>query len=135
MISGAALAGDDAVVSGELASRLQDWAQTLRDDSTGAPVAVSGDIPEGWHQTYKPASTAQIFHNGIPTEVELIEPLYGDFFSTGSPQLYYKFRELRGNTDEPSPVPVAHGQVRPTGSRGGWGLWNPDTGEFKDVED
>ena len=135
MIAGADRAGDDALVSGELAIRLQDWARTLRDDSQGAPVAVSGEIPEGWYQAYKPASTAEILHNGVPTEVELIEPMHADFFGTGSPQLFYKYRELRGNTGESSPVPVAHGQVRPIGSDGGWGLWNPETGEFRDVED
>ena len=135
MVAGADSAGDDPLVMGELAIRLQDWARTLRDDSLGAPLAVSGEIPEGCYQVYKPASTGEIFHNGVPTEVELIEPLYGDFFDTGSPQLFYNFRELRGNTDEPSPVPVAHGQVRPIGSDGGWVLWNPETGEYRDIED
>ena len=118
MIAGADRAGDDALVSGELAIRLQDWARTLRGDSLGAPVTISGEITAGWHQVYRPASNAEIFDIGVPTEVELIEPLYGDFFNTGSPHLFYKFRELRGNTIEPSPVPVAHGQVRPIGSHG-----------------
>ena len=49
-----------------------------------------GEVPEGWIQTYRPASTVEILHNGVPTEVELIEPLRLDPFGSGTLELYYR---------------------------------------------
>ena len=45
MIAGADRAGDDALVSGELALRLQEWARTLHDDSLRGTVSVGGEVP------------------------------------------------------------------------------------------
>ena len=66
------------------------WVGTLSDDLTGAVESSLGEVPEGWIQAYGPASIVEILHNGIPTEVELIEPLLLDLFGSGTFQLYYK---------------------------------------------
>ena len=66
------------------------WVGTLSDDLTGAVESSLGEVPEGWIQAYGPASIVEILHNGIPTEVELIEPLLLDPFGSATFQLYYK---------------------------------------------
>ena len=55
-----------------------------------------GEVPEGWIQAYGPASIVEILHNGIPTEVELIEPLLLDPFGSATFQFW---TDLAGLTD------------------------------------
>ena len=133
LVSGADKAGADSLVRPEIASQLKEWAGTLSDDSAGAVESGLGEVPEGWIQTYGPKSKVEILHNGIQTEVELIEPMILDPFGSGTFQLYYKYS--RSGTDEISPIPVAHGHVRPMGTDWTWILWNPDAGEFREVQE
>ena len=55
---------------------------------TGAVESSLGEVPEGWIQAYGPASIVEILHNGIPTEVELIEPLLLDPFGSATFQFW-----------------------------------------------
>lgn len=64
------------------------WVGTLSDDLTGAVESSLGEVPEGWIQAYGPASIVEILHNGIPTEVELIEPLLLDPFGSATFQFW-----------------------------------------------
>ncbi len=135
LVDGAERVEDDPLVRTKIATQLQEWARTLHNDSLDAVASGIGEVPEGWLQTYIPNSTVEALHNGAPTEVELIEPIYADFFGSGTPQLHYRYKDPRGNTSEPSPIPAAHGQVRPIGTDWGWTLWNPKTGEFRELSE
>ena len=133
LVAGADRAGADSLVRPEVANQLKEWARTLSDDSTGAVESDLGEIPKGWMQAYGSASRVEILHNGVPTEVELIEPLLLDPFGSGTFHMYYKYS--RRGTNELSPTPVAHGHVRPMGTDWSWILWNPDTGEFREIQE
>ena len=80
--------GADSLVRPEIAAQQKKWVGTLSDDLTGAVESSLGEVPEGWIQAYGPASIVEILHNGIPTEVELIEPLLLDPFDSATFQFW-----------------------------------------------
>ena len=134
LVLGADKSGEDALLSRDLAVRLRDWAKTLVADSSGAGVEFSNaNIPEGWRQAYKPGTIAEIPHFGAPTEVELVEPILADPFGTGVPQLYYRCR-MNGGAKEVLPTPKEGAVVAPIGNEWEWTLWNPETGEYREMD-
>ena len=129
LVIGADKSGEDALLSRELAVRLRDWAKTLVADSSGAGVEFSNaNIPEGWRQAYKPGTIAEISHFGARIELELIEPILVDPAGTGV-QLYYICR-MNGGAKEVFPSAV----VAPIGNEWEWTLWNPETGEYREMD-
>ena len=123
------LAGDEAIIRDEIAKHLRAWAQTLTDGDV-PPINVV--VPEGWLQVFKPGSIVGIFRAGNIVERELIEPVYKDFFNTGSPQLFYAYRNDR-NENGVSYTP--HDATQPVGDQWEWILWNPETEKYKELED
>jgi len=69
-----------------------------------------------------------IFLNGVLVERELIAPRLDDPFHTGAKQLYYSYQNNRGLGFIP------HEQVQVTGQGWSWTLWNPETGEYQELE-
>ena len=123
------LAGADAVVGMEIAELLRSWAQTLASASAESLGVINVNVPDGWLQVFKPGSIVGIFINPSIVERELIEPVYRDFFGTGSPELYYSYRNDNG------PAFTPHRGIEPVGQDWEWILWNPDTGEYREFED
>lgn len=133
LVLGADKSGEDALLARDLAVRLRNWTQTLAADSSGAGVeSVNADIPEGWMQTYKPGTLAEIPDYGRRTEVELAEPILADPFGAGTPQLYYKCRAVGGAKDM-LPTPKESAVIAPVGNEYEWTLWNPETGEYREM--
>lgn len=126
----AELAGNDAVVNAESAALLQAWAQGLADSDSTSIGVINANVPEGWLQVFKPGSVAGVFINPSFVERELIEPVYRDFFGTGTPQLFYRY--YRNDTDEAF---TPHDGVETVGQDWEYVLWNPDTGEYRDLEE
>jgi len=122
---GAALAGAEAFVSDDIADRLRSWAEKLAPPGT---IDFSNiEIPDGWRLVYKRGSIVGIYMNGVLFERELIEPTIVPFPGSTS-ALFYKYRVNDGDAYIP------HDQIEAVGQEWGWELWNPDTGEFRDVE-
>ena len=65
--------------------------------------------------------------------MELTEPILADPFGTGTPQLYYKCRMNIG-AKETLPTPKERAIVTPVGNEWEWTLWNPETGEYREVD-
>ena len=123
------LAGSDAIVNAEIVELLRSWAQTLA-DSDGAPVGTTNvTVPDGWLLVFKPGSVVSIFINPSFSERELIEPVYQDFFGTGTPQLYYKHNTNSADGFTP------HEGIEPVGHDWEYILWNPNTGEYRELEE
>ncbi len=121
------LAGDDALVSEEITDRLQTWIDTLSEGQGNAVPHT--EVPDGWFQIYKPGSVVSVLFNGSLVERELVEPTMIDPFQSGTPSLFYKYRN---NGAEGF---VAHEQVQATGTDWSWALWCPESGELQDIDD
>ena len=124
------LAGDNGIVSAETVASLQAWSTTLSVDTGGLESASGVAVPEGWLQVFKPGSVVGVFRLGDIIERELIEPVYDDFH-TGTPALYYRYRD-DNNKNGISLTPFEG--IQPAGHEWEWVLWNPETGEYKDLE-
>lgn len=123
-------AGGDAVVSEETLNRLTSWLQSL--DSNELGEGITTDVPEGWLLTYKKGSmVGSSAYSGI-MEREIIEPIFGAPFGEGEPALYYYCNEPAQRGVK---VTVSHESIVSMGNNWEYTLWNPDTGEYKDLED
>jgi DEAD/DEAH box helicase domain-containing protein len=128
MARAASLAGSDAIAPPDVANNLRKWSDTLT--STNEPQINVGQNPhDGWFQIYKPGSIVSILFNGNFVERELIAPKLVDIMGTGTPTLFYEYKGPAGACFLP------HDQVQATGHEWSWILWNPETKEFKDLED
>ena len=130
---GAGLSQGDGIVRAETAALLEQWAQGLSEDSN---EALGGDfpqinVPEGWLQVFKPGSLVGVYSRGELHDRELVEPKYIDPLNSGTQALYYTYQDSR-NQGGVSFTP-ADGVV-PSGHEWDWVLWNPDTGEYRDME-
>lgn len=128
---GAELSEGDGIVSAETAEHLEVWYQSLSDGGQ-VPELPSTEIPEGWQLVYASGSVVGIYSGGILHERELLEARYiDDPFNPGNRVLYYSYRDDR-NRNGISSTPAD--AVVPTGYDWDWTLWNPETGEYKDLE-
>jgi DEAD/DEAH box helicase domain-containing protein len=121
------LAGGDAIVGDDITAQLIEWTKTLGAGQADLGSTIS--TPDGWFQVYKPGSIVCVLYNGNFVEREIIEPKLADPFNTGLPTLFYSYR-LNGGAGF-----IPHDQVQPTGQEWSWVLWNPDTGEFHELDD
>ncbi len=123
-------AGEDAIVSEWTLNQLEAWLKTL--DSTDLGESIEIDVPEGWFVIYKPGSLVSLsVYSGL-VEREIVKPVFGAPFGEGEPSLNYFCKDL-AQPDVRSTI--SHESVVPTGA--GWELmlWNPDTDEYRDLED
>ena len=131
---GVGLSQGDGIVSAETAEVLANWARGLSESSNDAYGGdfPQIDVPEGWLQIFKPGSLAGVYAHGELLERELVEPRYiDDPFNAGTQVLYYSYKDDR-NKNGVSFTP-ADGVV-PSGHDWDWVLWNPGTGEYREME-
>jgi DEAD/DEAH box helicase domain-containing protein len=120
------LAGVDAIVSEDTAKRLETWAKGL--GAGNVDPTVSAPRPDGWYQIYRPGSIVSVLFNGNFVERELLEPKLADPIGTGTPTLFYSYRVNTGSGVIP------HDQVQATGQDWSWVYWNPETGEYQELD-
>ena len=123
-------AGTDAIVSKDTLNLLKSWLDSL--DSTDLGESIKIDVPDGWFLTYKTGSIVSTSAYGGVIEREVIEPIYGAPFGTGEPSLNYFCKDP---TQYGVKITVSHESIVPTGNDWEYILWNPDTGEYRDIED
>ena len=131
---GASLSQGEGIVSAETAERLRFWVQELSDsDDFIYSQTVSKPPSDGnWLQVFKPESLVGVFRHGQILERELIEPRYiDDPFNPGNQVLYYSYQDSH-NKDGVSYTPAQ--AVQSIGQDWEWVFWNPDTGEYRDLE-
>ena len=127
LLDGAQLSDGDGIVSFDTAERLENWARGL---SEGTPDDAKVNIPEGWLQVFKPGSVVGVYRRGEIFERKLIEPQYKDPFNTGERVLYYAFED--GNDSVKSFTPADSTET--VGHDWEYVLWNPETGEYRELE-
>ena len=131
---GAQLSNDDGLVSIETAHNLEQWANGLSDDASDAHDKISPeiDVPDGWIRVYKRGSVVGIYYAGALQDRELIEPRYiEDPFNPGILKLYYSYKHER-DSEGVNSTPAD--QIVPVGQDWEFVLWNPETGEFRDLD-
>ena len=129
------LSNGNGIVESETAERLGEWAQGLSaSDGVVQPLTPSIEPPTdgNWIQIFKPGSLVGIFSRGEILERELVEPRYiDDPFNPGNLVLYYGYQDPsnpRGNSFTPAEA------VQAFGHDWEWIWWNPDTGEYREME-
>ncbi len=122
------LAGSDAVLDERTAGKLAEWTKTL-EDADAADASASIEARDGWYQIYKPGSCVSILHNGNLVERKIIKPELLDPYKTGTKTLVYQYELSKGIGRVP------HDQVLATGQDWSWVLWNPDSGDIKELDD
>ena len=128
---GAGLSQGDGIVCAETAEQLSRWSHSLLDDTHGGDAADIV-VPEGWLQVFKPGSLVGIYRRTEVHERELIEPRYiDDPFNPGVRTLYYSYEDP-SNRNGISFTPAD--SIEAVGHDWDWVLWNPDTGEYRDLE-
>lgn len=130
LLRAAGMAGQDALVSADTAERLLAAVlETVEADAAEADLPAA--TPEGWLQVYRPGSVVGILSNGVLQEREVVEPRLFDPVGLGEGMLGYVYKNPR-NPKGLSFVP--HAQVQATGQDWSWVLWNPATGELRELE-
>ena len=127
---GAELSRGDGIVSTETAERLSSWSRSLSEAGDFAYQQSVSEPPRdgNWLRVFKPGSLVGLFLGGNPVEREIVEPVYRDFFNTGTPVLYYSYQDSNANAYTPADA------VQPVGQDWEWIFWNPDTGEYQELE-
>ena len=129
---GAGLSQGDGIVTSDTAENLGNWNQSLPEGFSELVDIDAPDVPEGWLQVFKQGSLVGILSQGTIVERELIEPrMIDDPFNPGRRVLYYTYRDDTGRGVVASTPGSAIQQV---GHDWEWVLWNPVTGEFRDLE-
>lgn len=124
------IAGENAIVREDTLNKLQAWLNTLNSNDLGENIEV--DAPDGWLLVYKPGSVVGFnLFSGI-VDREIIEPRYGDPFNIGSMQLNYICKDP-AQTDTRSTI--AGESIIPSGNDWEMALWNPETGEYRELDD
>ena len=134
LVLGTRLSQGDGIVSADTADLMDSWSRGLSVDSIDAygDDAPQIDVPVGWLRVFKPGSVVGIYSQSELHDRELVEPRYiDDPFNPGSQVLYYSYKDDR-NRNGVSYTP-ADGVVR-SGHDWDWVLWNPDTGEYREME-
>lgn len=125
----------EGIVSGETSDNLSRWAQDLSDAGDFAyPEPAIKPPPDGnWLRVFKPGSLVGVFKLGVPQDREIIEPRYIESpLEPGKMVLYYSYRDpvnKGGTSFTPADAMEA------VGHDWEWVWWNPDTGEYRELEE
>ena len=131
---GAELSHGEGVVSIGISDSLRQWAQDLSEVSDFAYSQPTIEPPSdgNWLLVFNTGSLVSVFNKGESLEREIIEPRYIESpFEPGSMVLYYSYRDPvnKGGT---SFTPAD--SIQASGHDWEWVWWNPDTGEYRDLE-
>lgn len=122
----AGMAGTGAFIGSDLLDKLVDWFGTLSVGNRQREKAIS--VEEGELVIFAPGSIVAILHNGMLVERELVQPRLFDLGS--AKMLMYKYL---GPEDGECLVP--HDQIQATGVDWRYAIWNPATGQIREIED
>jgi DEAD/DEAH box helicase domain-containing protein len=125
LVRGAELAGDDALVLPTVAAKLKAWSECL--EEAGAAPATHVAVPDGWLQIYRPGSELALYMNNTLVSVIIGKPQYVDVLGTRT--LIYAY-ERHGGIQM-----VPHAQLQTVGQDWQWALWNPESGDIRDIDD
>ena len=134
---GAELSQGDGIVSAETAESLERWAKGLSEGASDefAWDSQEIDVPEGWLQIYKPGSEVGIYSVGMLQERELIGPTFIEIPpNSGNQVLYYSYRDDRNDRNKDGVSYTPADGILPSGHDWDRALWNPSTGEYRDLE-
>jgi DEAD/DEAH box helicase domain-containing protein len=122
---GAQLAGANAFIDSDTASKLRSWFQAL---SPGvASVTKAPDAGEGEYVIYAPGSEVALMHQGVLVDRKLIKPRLMQMGDTVI--LMYQYENGGRGV-----AWVPHDQIQATGQDWHYAFWNPSTGEIRDAE-
>lgn len=124
------IAGDNAVVSESTLNQFRAWLDTL--DSTDLGDSIDIDVPDGWLVIYRPGSIVSTSVYGGLVEREISEPIFAAPFGEGEPSLHYYCKDRAQPNVR---LTMSHETVVPSGTDWELMLWNPDTDEYRDLED
>lgn len=132
---GAELSQGEGIVSGETSDNLRRWAQDLSDaeDFVYSQPSIEPPADGNWLLVFKPSSIVGVFSKGELQDREILEPRYIESpLEPGKMVLYYSYRDPvnKGGT---SFTPAD--STQPVGHDWEWIWWNPDTGEYRDLEE
>ena len=132
LVTGAGLSRGNGIVSIETAESLAEWAEGLSDFDglIHASALVEPPSDGNWMQVFKPGSLVGVFIAGNVVDREIVGLEYRDFFNSGSPVLYYSYYDPRNNGTSYTPGDG----IQPIGHDWEWVWWNPDTGEYLELE-
>lgn len=123
------IAGENAIVREDTLNKLQTWLNTLNSNDLGENIEV--DAPDGWLLVYKPGSVVDCTVYTGTVEREIVEPRY-DLLNIGSTELIYICKDPA----QPSvPSILKSESIIPSGNDYEMTLWNPETGEYRELED
>ena len=130
---GAEQSKGDGIVSGETSDNLSQWAQGLADADGFLDFQPPAPPADGnWLRVFKPGSLVGVFHHGELREREIIEPRYIESrFEPGKMELHYSYQDPV-NKGGSSFTPEA--STEPVGHDWGYVWWNPDTGEYRELD-
>ena len=127
VLKGARLSGQDAIVDEDVARNLVSWAESLGHSQIESQALPA--TPDGWYQVFKPGSIISTYSNGMLVTREIVAPRLLDPLSDGSSILYYSYK-LNGKS-----AVVQHDQIQPVSEEAAYVLWNPDSNEFRELDD
>ena len=132
---GAELSRGEGIVSGETSDNLRRWVQDLSDaeDFVYLQPAIEPPADGNWLLVFKPGSLVGVFRRGELVEREIKEPRYiDDPVNPGNLVLYYSYQDP-ANRGGISSTPAD--STQPVGHDWEWVWWNPDNGEYRDLEE
>ena len=117
-------------VGKELAEKLLEWGGGLPQRATGStgltePVV---DVPDGSYLVYAPGSIVSVPQSGSYSERKLIRPLLAEI-DPGVPEVFYVYEQPNAAVTARIPATA----VEP-GDEYNYVFWNPETGEFREIE-
>lgn len=131
---GAELSQGEGIVSVETSDNLSRWAQDLSDaeDFVYPQPVIEPPADGNWLLVFKPGSLVGVFQQGELRDREIIEPRYIESpLEPGKMVLYYSYQDPvnKGGTSF-TPADA----MRPVGQEWERVWWNPDTGEYRELE-
>ncbi len=132
---GAKLSEGGGIVDAETSDILRRWAQDLSDagDFVYSQPAIEPPADGNWLLVFKRGSIVGVFSKGELQDREIVEPRYIESpLEPGEMALYYSYRDPvnKGGT---SFTPADSMQA--AGHDWEWVWWNPDTGEYRELEE
>ncbi len=131
-LEGHAALDEESAFLVEMAPALRRWYERLGSEQPEAFGSLhegfGGEAPEGWLYVLAPGSiVARRDIQGVLRDIEIIEP---EIAFDEEPKLYYRYRVHAG-----AKALVPAEKIECVGDRWRRVLWNPNTGDYREIED